>query len=450
MGGNMTKIIKYTIILVMLLLGWVINVASAQNRLKGASDMQWSPNGQQLAIADYNGIIYIANNTGVLLRTLNGHSDSVYAVAWSPDGQILASGGESDRFVYLWDSSNWLLQQRVYPALYDNGSILYGGVGNLAWRPDGNYLMATAFDTFQFWQTGSWTASEPSRTGSVLSAEWSPNGALLAATDIYALVLFNGQTMTIDNLTRDDIQINGENPQELSWSSDSQLLAVTDRLDPRISIWDVPTRTRIGIFTMAEVLFKDVVFIASDRVATITETGTIYILNTTGTIINSYETGATEVRTLAWNATLQVLAIGGENTVVSEAGILGLSIIPLRDVLPPTPTATNTPTIVPTSTPTNTATPTLVIPPSFAKLRLTSMCSADPALTRRWRVRNSNAFPLPFTWEIYGNGQAGSGVAVANGDVFFESNTVNGANTLRLFVGGRLQEVKASGGARCP
>jgi hypothetical protein len=78
------------------------------------------------------------------------------------------------------------------------------------------------------------------------------------------------------------------------------------------------------------------------------------------------------------------------------------------------------------------------------------MCSADPALTRRWRVRNSNTFPLPFTWEIYGNGQAGSGVAVANGDVFFESNTVNGANTLRLFVGGKLQEVKASGGARCP
>jgi hypothetical protein len=114
----------------------------------------------------------------------------------------------------------------------------------------------------------------------------------------------------------------------------------------------------------------------------------------------------------------------------------------------PTPTATNTST--PTATFTPSPTPTLVIPPSFAKLKLTSMCSADPALTRRWRVRNSNAFPLPFTWEIYGNGQAGAGVAVANGDVFFESNTVNGANTLRLFVGGKIQEVKASGGARCP
>jgi hypothetical protein len=115
-----------------------------------------------------------------------------------------------------------------------------------------------------------------------------------------------------------------------------------------------------------------------------------------------------------------------------------------------TATATRISTITPTPTATFTPTATLVIPPSFAKLRLTSMCSADPALTRRWRVRNSNTFPLPFTWEIYGNGQAGSGVAVANGDVFFESNTVNGANTLRLFVGGKLQEVKANGGARCP
>jgi hypothetical protein len=116
----------------------------------------------------------------------------------------------------------------------------------------------------------------------------------------------------------------------------------------------------------------------------------------------------------------------------------------------PVPTATFTPTATATNTATPSPTPTLVIPPSFAKLKLTSMCSADPALTRRWRVRNSNTFPLPFTWEIYGNGQAGSGVAVAGGDVFFESNTVNGANTLRLFVGGRIQEVKASGAARCP
>jgi hypothetical protein len=137
--------------------------------------------------------------------------------------------------------------------------------------------------------------------------------------------------------------------------------------------------------------------------------------------------------------------------------VAGYTLTPTATLVPtntPTATFTFTPTATATSTPTPTFTPsptaTLVIPPSFAKLKLTSMCSADPALTRRWRVRNSNAFPLPFTWEIYGNGQAGSGVAVANGDVFFESNTVNGANTLRLFVGGRIQEVKASGGARCP
>jgi hypothetical protein len=115
-----------------------------------------------------------------------------------------------------------------------------------------------------------------------------------------------------------------------------------------------------------------------------------------------------------------------------------------------TPTATATATFTPSATPTVTPTPTIVAPSIFTKLQLTSVCSANPALTRRWQVRNNNAFPLPFNWRMFGSTQTGSGIAVANGDTFFESNTVNGTNTLRLFVGGRIQEVKASGGARCP
>jgi WD40 repeat protein len=39
--------------------------------------------------------------TGERLRTLEGHNGSVRSVAWSPDGQMLASGSD-DGTVILW------------------------------------------------------------------------------------------------------------------------------------------------------------------------------------------------------------------------------------------------------------------------------------------------------------------------------------------------------------
>lgn len=81
-------------------------------------------------------------------------------------------------------------------------------------------------------------------------------------------------------------------------------------------------------------------------------------------------------------------------------------------------------------------------------LLLTSMCSVDPQATREWRVRNSNPFDVPFTWEVYGTSQTGSGTALANADVFFTTVAVSGPNTTKIYWNGG-ETVKASGGATC-
>ena len=85
-------------------------------------------------------------------------------------------------------------------------------------------------------------------------------------------------------------------------------------------------------------------------------------------------------------------------------------------------------------------------------LNLTSMCSNDPTISRRWRVRNNTASPIAFTWDVYGTSQTGAGVA-APGDNFFETVTVpSSPNTTRIFwtVGSEsYNKVKASGGATC-
>lgn len=89
------------------------------------------------------------------------------------------------------------------------------------------------------------------------------------------------------------------------------------------------------------------------------------------------------------------------------------------------------------------------------KLQLTSMCSPNPTSYRVWRVRNYNPFTLNFTWDVYNTSQNGSGSVPAlegstPGEVTFQTTTVSGSNTTRIFVNGVLQDTKASTTATCP
>ena len=95
------------------------------------------------------------------------------------------------------------------------------------------------------------------------------------------------------------------------------------------------------------------------------------------------------------------------DTLVS--GVIAWSFVqPIPTVDLPTLIPTPTPTPLPTPTPTPSPTPA-----AFQRLRVSAMCSDDPATSRRWRIRNPNPYPVPFTWEMYNSpsGQQGTGTA---------------------------------------
>ena len=124
---------------------------------KITGNMQYSPDGKELAVASSMGIWIYDARSGAEVALLSGHNGDVMAIAYSRDVKMLASVGR-DETIRLWN-----------PKTGENLATLTGHDGlvtSVAFSPDGNTLVSGSGDaTVRLWSTEThrqiWSADTP-------------------------------------------------------------------------------------------------------------------------------------------------------------------------------------------------------------------------------------------------------------------------------------------------
>ncbi len=139
------------------------------------TDMSFSPDGNQLAVATSIGIWIYNIQTGNEEALLTGHTELVTSVAYSPDGKTLASGS-LDWTIRLWD---------VETRKHTKTLLRHKGVVNsVAYSPDGNRLATGGDDGIYSWDVKNWQHQKIHKNVfiEVISVGYSPDGKTLVVS----------------------------------------------------------------------------------------------------------------------------------------------------------------------------------------------------------------------------------------------------------------------------
>jgi WD40 repeat protein len=202
--------------------------------LTGRNSVAFSPDGEYLAAPTSNNEVKIWDKEGKEVRTLRGHTRTVYDIVFSPGGGRLATGS-GDHTIKIWNADSG-----------DELTTLHGHADSVfatAFSPDSRYLITAGQDkTIKIWSIFGELATEC--VCGVRQVAFDSKGDRLAAA--------SGRTITLWNVTSNELLptlSDSTQVYSLAFDPNDPNYLATAGEDGTVKIWDLISRTVILTLT---------------------------------------------------------------------------------------------------------------------------------------------------------------------------------------------------------